>query len=702
MKKKNFVLMFFMLVLLLTLTSCSSKEITSGDDAITYMPEFVSVSINYDQLDDWCILGDTIYIRCRAEYGRDFPPSILRISTNDGKAELLPEYQPPTPNQNDSQTVFQYSTIVCSLQADPDGTLWESSQLIVCYIEGIDYWEKNVPILRHLDKEGKELSRLDFPSDLEENLGLGYLRKFIVAADGAIYAQCDNGIALLDNSGNCIFSVVPDGVNLLEYGTVVALSNGQIGVLFADYNSAERSYINTLRTINSEVQEWGTSFHLGGGDAVRVFNGDETALFYYKTGDTLCAWREDAEASEQVVSLLDADINSTELYAVAEQSNGQFVLLTASNPFAAPINVQVVKLRPVKISQMEKKTLNFATIGLSSKLRQQILEFNRKSPEYRISVKDYSQYGGYNAALARLATEIGAGKAPDLLATYDLPIDQWAAKGFLEDLNPYLNADPDVNRDMLMSRVLDVSEIDGKLYEIASSFWISTLIGEKSIVGDRMTWTGQEMNDALETMPDGCIPFPYRDKTDLLNAMIIWPRLVDWEKGTCHFESEEFRSLLEFCSNMPDYTVQDEYNENSAILDKQQMLINRTIMGFGSLVQAETLLGGEIACIGYPNVWGDIGSRFHMAGGVAMSSTCKEKDGAWSFLRTLLLPQAESLDVSSSFGGFPINKADFTDMAEAAMGKPDYAVNDDGEVLQDSNGEKFYMPIIEKVLKEAL
>lgn len=691
MKSRKFLFLLLAVGLWVGLASCGMRETEQLNDTVTYMPEFIPVSTNFTQLDDWCISEDAIYIRCRAGYGRDFAPAILRVSTDNGRTELLSEYQPPEPGANDSDTGFQYSTIVCSLQAGSDGTFWESSQLIVYHIEGRDYWEKNIPVLRHLDKDGRELSRLDFPADLEEKLGLGYLRKFIVDGDGAIFAQCDNGIALLENTGSCVFSLVPDGADLLLNGTVAVLGNGKIGVLFTEYDFVEESYINTLRTIDKETQDWGSSFRLGGFTLAEVFSGDETALFYYRTGDTLCAWREGAEESEQVVNLLDVDIDSAYLYAAA-QSGEQFVLLVAFGHSENPNDVQAVKLRPARTAQ--KKTLTFATIGLSSRLRRQILEFNQNSSEYRISVKDYSQYGGHNAALTRLITEVGAGEIPDLLATSNLPVSQWAAKGLLEDLNPYLDSDSVVNRDMLMERVLKASEINGKLYEISPSFWISTLMGAKNTVGDRMTWTAQEMNAALETMPDDCIPFPYGDKTDLLNAMIIWPRLVDWENGVCHFESEEFRSLLEFCANMPDCTVQNGYNENKAIFDRQQMLISHAVLGFGFLVQAEALLGGDIAYIGYPNAWGEVGSRFYLTEGVAMSSGCKEKEAAWSFLRTLLLPQSERLDVSGVFGGFPVNAADFARMAEAVIEKPGYIANGDGEVPVDPDEEKTLYPEI--------
>ena len=56
--------------------------------------------------------------------------------------------------------------------------------------------------------------------------------------------------------------------------------------------------------------------------------------------------------------------------------------------------------------------------------------------------------------------------------------------------------------------------------------------------------------------------------------------------------------------------------------------------------------------------------------GYAMSSTCKDKEGAWSFLRQYLLPQYADQDdgvVSIGMYNFCTNKADFDLMVEQAM-----------------------------------
>ena len=70
---------------------------------------------------------------------------------------------------------------------------------------------------------------------------------------------------------------------------------------------------------------------------------------------------------------------------------------------------------------------------------------------------------------------------------------------------------------------------------------------------------------------------------------------------------------------------------------------------------------------------------------MAISTTCKDKEGAWSFVRQMLLPQE---DEDSRYGGywyFPSNKAAFDKMAADAMEK-EYITDADGKNILDAEG----------------
>lgn len=67
-----------------------------------------------------------------------------------------------------------------------------------------------------------------------------------------------------------------------------------------------------------------------------------------------------------------------------------------------------------------KTTLTLACFSLDYYLREQIVEFNKNSDEYRIVVKDYAEYNtddDYSAGLTKLNTEIMSGVIPDMMIT---------------------------------------------------------------------------------------------------------------------------------------------------------------------------------------------------------------------------------------------------------------------------------------------
>ena len=96
------------------------------------------------------------------------------------------------------------------------------------------------------------------------------------------------------------------------------------------------------------------------------------------------------------------------------------------------------------IRDRPKTTLSLACNYLDYDVRRAVLDFNRKNAEFRIEVRDYSQYNtdeDYGAGLTKLTTEIGAGSVPDILLTNGIPMESFAAKGLFTDLWPFIEAD---------------------------------------------------------------------------------------------------------------------------------------------------------------------------------------------------------------------------------------------------------------------
>ncbi len=676
--KAKYIIPLFALLLL---TACGRKDETAALSGQTfYMPENVAFTSDLQQVTGGCAVGDTVYLIGRVD-NKGSGHLIQRLPLAGGEAETLPAYQSALPSGG--------FTIFSTLQAGTDGTLWVMERLMrqSASEDGRGFQQEEVHILRNLDADGKELSRFEY-AGLEEKLGMGYVSTLAADGEGDIFACAEKGVALLDETGEPRFTVKAEGG--WPNGGLIPLGDGRMGTVRA-VMGAPGEYAWTLHVVDKETKGLGEAFQLAAGtsNGISLYAGDANALFYYRMGDTLRIWREEAVEAEQLANLLDAGIEAYNLNLISLLNDGRLVI-QSGNGYGEDDPPMLDILKPADAAQLQdRKALTLASLQLAGTIREAVMEFNRTSPDYHIFVTDYSQYGDREAALTRLVTEIGAGKMPDILDLYAVPEARWGANGLLEDLWPYIDKDPEISRETLMERVFQAAETDGKLYSIGRHFQISTLTGAKKAVGDRMAWTMADMYQALEAMPEGCVPVVFSRSNMLERLMgLDWSRFVNWGAGTCDFTGEEFKALLRSCESLPAEPARSGGGTEATCLNREIMLYSAALDSFTFPQRAKYLLGGDISYVGYPNEWGEVGSSFSFVSPLAMSSACRDKEGAWTFLRTLLLPKENALYTMY----FPVNKSDFEKQAERLM-TPEYVMSEDGEYALDGRDEKIEQPV---------
>ncbi len=592
--------------------------------------------------------------------------------------------------------------------ADPDAAV-DSDIAIDVPVEEPMYESQEIALRRHLDAQGNELESIDLSGlndKLQEMVGEdAYIGGASFDSDGNIYAVTEKMLYVLDSQMNLLFSL--EGEDM--WGNLIQLGDGKMGMQKWEYDETTEVSTNYLRVVDREAQAWGPSyvmpssaynFYPGGGDYLCYYQVND-AIFGFKAGET----NEDGVGSgegERLFSWIEADINTDDVRNFFFLPDGRVAAVTMTWPEDGKGNAitNVVVMTSTPRSQLpEKTTLVYATMFLRYDARQKIIDFNKKSETHRIEVRDYSEYAvddsTGNAAVQKLNTEILAGNIPDILDTASLPMRQYGAKGILEDLWPYIDQDPDLGRDALMLRPLEANQQDGKLYEIFNSFSIRTVIGPGKIVGDRMSWTLADLQEALSKMPEGCSIFGQSDTRDGMLHMVMsmnMDQFVNWDTGECFFDSEDFKALLSFCNSFPaefswENVDWDSWEEEEVrAMNGKQLLLQSYISGFDewTIQRPAAIFNNDFSFIGYPKEDGSCGSSFMTTRGVAMSSACKDKDGAWSFIRQVLLPQVK--DEERYYGNFPINRSDFDKMIAQTL-EPIYETDENGEPLLDESGE---------------
>lgn len=222
-----------------------------------------------------------------------------------------------------------------------------------------------------------------------------------------------------------------------------------------------------------------------------------------------------------------------------------------------------------------KYLITVASAGYTYDLQQQIVDFNLASDEYRIRFVDYTRYNtddDPDAGQTRLGDDILAGNVPDvLIADQQFSVSKYVSKGLFADLYTFIDKDESMKREDFLENILAGCEIDGKLYEIPTNFYIQGLIGPKETIDTFRDLTIREFVDKLSTLPEGVSFFRDGDATraDLLQSLFLinYSNFIDRKTGKCSINNDECRALLEFAKMMPEKSLWDRDDFDSSAFD---------------------------------------------------------------------------------------------------------------------------------------
>lgn len=500
--------------------------------------------------------------------------------------------------------------------------------------------------LRVFDASGAQTFCAEL-SSLIESEDYFYVSAFAVSGTGeAVLMANGNAIYVLNADGSLKGSIdtsdLSNGISnfvTLGDGSVAALVYGE------DYAAFD------LRPVDTAAMQLGEATASLPTDAYSARPSGGGYDFCYNKGESFYGYKLADGSEEKLVTWINCDVNSNNLTSPYITEEGNIVCLSSeySNTGDGATTYFITLTKTPYDQVPQKTTLTLACVYLNYYIKNQILDFNRKSSDYRIEVRDYSEFNtedDYSAGYTKLITEIGSGAVPDIMVTDGLPIETFGAKGLLADLWPFIDADEELGgRAGVMEPVFNALSQDGKLYEISSSFYITTIAGPASIVGTEPGWTYEEMYAALDQMPEGCELFSLgTTRSDVFSSicMLNLSRFVDWTTGECSFDSDDFISLMEFANRFPetfDWEHHEWTNEDSdayRIKEGRQLLVTLSLSDPYSYNYYSEMFNGDMALKGFPDVPGS-GAVFNMNGtGLAIASTCKNQDAAWSFVRTLL------------------------------------------------------------------
>lgn len=644
--------------------------------------------------------------------------SMLTIDPDTGTCTELTNLDLPQVPEGAEGSVDCYNMI-----GSDDGTLWMLVNVYATQYELPDDFDPNTDskwnypstdingsYLMHIAADGSTIASLDLSDtnneDNEDGMS-GNLSSFAVDAAGNLYVSDYNNIYVLDAEGNVQFKLDGSQYN----GSLCRLNAQQVGVMWYNYtddvNAADENG-QYFVPIDLETKDWGEKVKLPS-NVWSIFPGDDAYDFYYAYNNNIYGYAAKTDTKEKLVDWLACDVDTNNMSGYAMLSDSRVAALM-QDWNTDPTTYQLIVLHRVDASEIkEKKVLTLACMYLDWNLRSMIVEYNKTNDEYRINVVDYSEYAtddDYNAGVTKLTTEIISGSVPDIFLTSNLPIDKYAAKGVIADLNTFMDGGNGLSRDYFVPQVMSALEKDGKLYELPTSFSVQTAYALSSIASQYDTWNVAAVQDAMTQLQEGATVFSdgWTKNTALSNCLSRnLSAFVDWTTGKCEFDSEAFQQLLAFCNSFPAETsdgdgaiayassaaiaIDDAMWESDAtrITNGKQLMSTTGMYSFDSYIWNVYAIRDKITFTGYPTEDGS-GSSFELQMPMAISSVTKYPDAAWDFVCSII-KKMNTIDENNYYYGFPISQAAF-DAEMTDIMTEQYQLDENGEQVDwDGDGE---------------
>ncbi len=688
MKIKKITALLLALLLVAALFAGCDKQEQNNADEFAYVPTYVEWPFDLEYVNMAKVEGDTIYIFGEIIDGKtistyinengeeesyeydNYVNRLCSMKLDGSEAKELKNYDPDSHFDSDGNSWGG----IANMFVDENGninliqTIYEDcfelpDDFDSATDEIYDYYTGTSSCV-WLDIVDSDGNLIETKKIIGDETGIEYINEVFLSKSGNWYIFGDENIYVADPDGNKLYGIETS----LYVNEFVELSDGTVGFYSWDDDG------DKIFTIDDNKKDLGEEILLPS-DILKIIGSNEKYDLIYRTTTGLYGYSFETGEKEILINWIDADINTYDVDSASLLENGDVLCITQTWENGSN-HIEIVTVAKKNASDVPaKKTITMAVMYINYNVNNMVIKFNKANTEYHIKVVNYDEYNTDENTLGttKLNTEIISGNVPDIICTSGIPVARYSSKGVFEDLIPYI--ENSIGMENLVEPFFNaLKDSDGKLYEIYSCFSVSTAFGLSKVVGDGSSWTFDDLNAAMEKMPEDATIFnAYYTKDDVLSNCISRniESFVNWGTGECNFDSEEFIGLLEFANSFAD-SIPEDYSwssEATNILEGKQLLMPVQMSDMNE-IRASTFYsaGKDIAFVGYPTLNGN-GNTFSVGSlGFAMSSKSEYKDAVWEFISQILTEEYWENDYQ---WGLPTNKAVFDELVEEAM-TPDF------------------------------
>ena len=675
MKKKIAIILAVSALVTSSLVSCGGEKMPPKEK-VDHVYKTTEVDIgNISYASEILTVGDEIIIRANKILDQEegtVERHIIRLST-DGEVKS-DEVMAETPER---------TNIINQLIADQSGKLYavmyqytdEGTLFSLRSFDGTSVGDTIIEDIGSLFVEEVDTSNRPWMSGF-------YLQGAAVDQDGNFIFASETAIAATDRDGNKLFEATLDNGEMRD---LASASDGRVFITYMDYEN----YDNVVCEIDTEKGRIDDPISMpSGNDDIRnadfYFAPGHDA--YYKTdvGVYSLDFDETGAAGEPqlLLDFVNSDLIANELQEFGVINGERMIAMSYQYDEGSQTSSSTVFLldRVPDEEVQEKYVLELALKYANQTVTQRVVRFNRSSDEYRVKISLWNQRDeesqNYSLGEDLLGQRILSGDVPDIIAISDFSKgSEWATAGSFADMNEMMKKDESFDQSKVFMNVIQKFESAGKLYTMPVNCYIMTLLAKRSNIPFD-GWTPSEYIEYAKGLGDGQYMMNYGGKMQTLSTLLnnSLTRFVNRAEGTCDFDNDDFRAMLEFSASQPDdFNFYDslsgddlmdyQSDRNKMYRDNRVILDSSYIYDVASMLNDEVSVGAgeEVVFVGYPCYEGN-GAVLSASESYAVFNGSQLKDGAWEFVKSAVLSETTGRYGRDSF---PISRDAFDKMMAA-------------------------------------
>nr|WP_297771334.1 hypothetical protein [uncultured Butyrivibrio sp.] len=649
--KKSFskkVLAMGMAISMMFVSACGRKEVaatleTTENEATVdkdhvYRWEDVEIPLEGNiQFISSCSSKDNLFTLVDYYEGHDTSPEVIKIDYATGSLEEIPL---------EASSKISYS----QLNVDEE----EKMYLIKTtysdeYVEAVEN-DKELEYDEEFASENStktiiklsETGELIWEAPLTEKDSAEYIGCTAYVSGRGILTCGDAGYSFYDKDSGVGTEIAGgEDENDYSFGYIYAVRDGNVYLYDNSYNEAGP----IIKKFNPEKMAFDKEVSIPeeGHGRYRLYPG-KAYDFYVDESDGIKAFNIGDEKTTLICEYLESDIVINYLTYIVDDKDGKLYVVNENLMEKSEIAC-MTKIDPSEIK--EKEIITVGIIYATDDVKKKVSDFNKKSDAYRIQIVDYADevsgrgMSGYYDCVNNLGLEFVQGQGPDVIVVHHaVSLQNFAAKGAFEPLDLYFEKDPDISISDLLTNVVDATRVNGNLYTVVPSFYISTCVVAKDKTdGQKVSLKNYkeicEKNGINPLLGMGYMP---KDAASGFYETAI-SSYVDYDNGTCDFASEGFINLLEFLNPFQEGADEEEdfekYEEfDTYYRENKSLLLETCLNTFEDYkLYIDGYFGTDVVFNGYPTDNG--GESFiTMKMQIAMNKNCKHKDVAWEFMKS--------------------------------------------------------------------